>query len=379
MALTTVDNNNKLIRFTKEINREYVRDNLFSPYMSEDMNAIIRIRNEPKSGGETMNIPFVKRLKGAGVGSGTLVGFEEKIDNYGMRLKVDWARNAVVTNNAENQRDSADIFGEAKPLLSDWGRSRQRDDIIKALMAIPTETLPAADVTVNGLLYEAATAGQRDAWMAANADRVQFGALRTNSVSNVHATALATLDITNDKLSAANLSLLKRVAMNADPHIRPYKTKDGYEYFVAFAGTNTFRDLKLDLLPYNKDSRPREGNGMDKNPLFQDGDLIFDGIIVRQVPEISGFVTNVWTNLLTAGTTSNRTEPVFLCGQQAAALAWGKMAHPTFRKEDDYQFLTGVGIEMCYGVVKMYSKYPMTGSNLVQSGMVTGFFSSAAD
>jgi len=379
MALTTVDTNNKLIRFTKEINREYVRENLFSPYMGEDMNSIIRIRNEPKQGGEIMNIPFVKRLKGAGVGQGTLVGFEEKIDNYGMRLKVDWARNAVVTNNAEEQKDSADIFGDAKPLLSDWGKSRQRDDIIKALMALPTETLPAADVTVNGILYEAASAGQRDAWMAANADRVQFGALRSNSVSNVHATALATLDITNDKLTAANLSLLKRVAMNADPHIRPYKTRDGYEYFVAFAGTNTFRDLKLDLLPYNKDSRPREGNGMDKNPLFQDGDLIFDGIIVRQVPEISGFVTSTWTNMLTAGTTSNRVEPVFLCGQQAAALAWGKMAHPTFRKEDDYQFLTGVGIEMCYGAVKMYSKHPMTGSNLVQSGVVTGFYSSAAD
>jgi len=378
MALTTIDTNNKLIKYTKEINREYVRENLFSPYMGEDLNSIIRVRQELKSGGEVVNIPFVKRLKGAGVGSGTLVGFEEKIDNYGMRAKVDWKRNAVVTNNAEEQKDSADIFGEAKPLLSDWGKSEQRDDIIEALMALPTETLPAADQTVNGLLYNVATAGQRDTWQTANADRIQYGALRANTVAT-HAGSLATLDITNDKLTAANISLLKRVAMNADPHIRPFKTRDGYEYFVAFAGTNTFRDLKLDLLPYNKDSRPREGNGMDKNPLFQDGDLIFDGIIIRQVPEISGFVTSTWTNLLTAGTTSNRVEPVFLCGQQAAAIVWGRMAKPTFRKEDDYQFLTGVGIEMCYGTVKMYSKHPMTGSNLVQSGVVQGFYSSAAD
>ena len=29
MALTTVDTNNKLIRFTKDINREFVRENLF--------------------------------------------------------------------------------------------------------------------------------------------------------------------------------------------------------------------------------------------------------------------------------------------------------------------------------------------------------------
>jgi hypothetical protein len=379
MALTTVQSNNKLIKFTKEINREFVRENLFSPYMSEDMNAVIRIKNELKAGGEVMNIPFVKRLKGAGVGSSPLVGAEEAVDNYGLRVKVDWARNAVITNNAEKQRDSADLFGEVKSLLADWGKSRQRDDMIKAMMAMPTETLPAADVTVNGLLYEVASAANRDTWMAANADRVQFGALRINSVSNVHATALATLDITNDKLTASNLSLLKRVALNADPHIRPYKTRDGYEYYVAFTGTNTFRDLKLDLQTVNKDARPREGDGVNKNPLFQDGDLIYDGVIVRQIPEISNFVTSTWTNLLTAGTTSNRCEPVFLCGQQAAAMCWGRMARPTFRKEDDYDFIQGVGVDMCYGTVKMYTKHPSSGSNLVQSGMVTGFYSSATD
>jgi len=378
MALTTIDTNNKLIKFTKDINREFVRENLFSPYMSTDVNAIIRVRNELKAGGEVMNIPFVKRLKAAAIGSGTLVGFEEKIDNYGLRVKVDWARNAVVTNNAEEQKDSADIFGEAKPLLTDWGKSLQRDEIIQALMALPTETLPAADVRINGLLYNVASAANRDTWQTANTDRVQYGAARTNTKAT-HALSLAELDITADKLTAANLSLLKRVALNADPHIRPFKTRDGYEYYVAFTGTNTFRDLKLDLQTVNKDARPREQDGVDKNPLFQDGDQIYDGVIVRQIPEISNFVTSLWTNLLTAGTTSNRVEPVFLCGQQAAAMCWGKMAKPTFRKEDDYGFISGTGIEMCYGVVKSFTKHPMTGSNLVQAGVVTGFYSSSAD
>jgi len=379
MALTTVDTNNKLIKFTKDINREFVRENLFSPYMSTDVNAIIRVRNELKAGGEIMNIPFVKRLKAAAIGSGTLVGFEEKIDNYGLRVKVDWARNAVVTNNAEEQKDSADIFAEAKPLLSDWGKSLQRDEIIKALMALPTETLPAADVRINGLEYQTATAGQRDTWMLANTDRVQYGATRANTKAT-NALSLTELDTTADKLTAANLSLLKRVALNADPHIRPFKTRDGYEYYVAFAGSNTFRDLKIDLQTVNKDARPREQDGMDKNPLFQDGDQIYDGVIVRQIPEISGFVTSLWTSLLTAGAGgTTRVEPVFLCGQQAAAMCWGRMAKPTFRKEDDYQFLTGTGIEMCYGVVKSYTKHPMTGSNLVQSGVVTGMYASAAD
>lgn len=378
MAVTTVDSNNKLVKFTKEINREYVRENLFSPYMGTALNSIIRVRNELKSGGEQMNIPLVTRLTGAGVSTGTLVGNEEKIDNYGMRVWLEWARHAVVTNKAESQKDSADIFGEAKPLLSDWGKELQRDELIAALMALPSESQPSAGVRVNGIQYDLATAAQRNTWNAANSDRVLYGAA-TSNYNATHATALANVDTTSDTLTATNLATLKRVAMGASPKIRPFKTRDGYEYYVAFAGLNTFRDLKNSLATVNKDARPREGNGVDKNPLFQDGDQIYDGIIVRQVPEISSFVTNVWTTLKTAGASSARVEPVFLCGQQAATVAWGQMAKPTFRKEDDYGFITGTGIEMAYGVSKIFKKHPNTGSNLVQFGMATGFFATTTD
>ena len=384
MAVTTIQTNNKLIRFTQEINREWVRENMFSPYMGSALNSIIRIRQELKSGGEQMNIPLVSRLTGAGVASGTLVGNEEKIDNYGMRVWLDWARHAVTTNKAEKQKDSADVFDTARPLLSDWSKELTRDETIAAMMALPTESAPtdlgtATGQRVNGILYDQATTTQRNTWTVANADRVVYGALVANAVSGVHATALATLDTTADKFTATNLALLKRVALNANPRIRPFKTRDGYDYFVAFAGSNPFRDLKISLETINKDARPRESNGVDRNPLFQDGDQIYDGIIVRQVPEMSSFVTNVWTTLKTAGDTSGRVEPVFLCGQQAAAICYGQMAKPTFRKEDDYGFITGTGIEMAYGVGKMFKKHPMTGSVLKQWGVATGFYASAAD
>lgn len=384
MAVTNVSSNNKLVKYTTEINREWVRGNAFSPYQSESLNAIIRIRTdlEGVNGGEQMNIPLVRRLQGQGRGVGTLVGNEEKIDNYGQRAWIDWKRNAVATTKADQHKDSADIFGEAKPLLSDWMNEAKRDELIAAFMALPSESPPAnlgSDVgdTVNGIRYEDATAAQRNTWNSDNSDRVLYG----NSTANynaTHATALGNVDTTNDKFTAANLSLLKRVARNANPKIRPYKLGDGREYFVAFAGTNTFRDLKLDLQTVNKDARPREGNGMDKNPIFQDGDQIYDGVIVREVPEISAFVTNVWTSLKTAGNSSARVEPVFLCGQQAAYMAIGQMARPTFRKEDDYGMIKGVGIEAAYGVGKMFSK-STSNSKLVQWGVATGFFASAAD
>ena len=116
MALTTIDTNNKLIKFTQEINREFARENMFSPYMGEDMTSIIRIRNELKSGGETINLPVVTRLRNTAVGSGTLVGLEEKIDNYGQRIKVDWARNAVVSATRPSNSATAPT-SSAKPNL----------------------------------------------------------------------------------------------------------------------------------------------------------------------------------------------------------------------------------------------------------------------
>jgi len=385
MATTEVQTNNKLVQYTKEINREFVRQNMFSPYMSTSLTAIIRIKQELTEGGEQMNIPLVTKLRGKGKGSGTLVGNEEKIDNYGMRLYVDWARHAVTTKKSEQQKDSADIFGEAKPLLSEWGIERQRDDLIAAFMSLPSESAPDGlgsddGQTVNGILYENAIAAQKDTWNVSNVDRVLYG-VAVGNYNATHATALANVDTTSDKLSAAIITLAKRRAMNAVPAIKPYKTDDGYEYYVMFVGSNAFRDAKADPLIYaaNKDARSREGDGMKKNPIFQDGDLIYDGVIIRQVPEVSMYVTQVWTTLITAGNSGSRVEPAFLCGQQAAVLGWGQMAKPTFRKEDDYGFIKGVGTEMCYGAAKMFKKHPMDAPTLKQWGLVTVFVSAALD
>lgn len=383
MAQHQVEANNKLVKYTREIYREFVRDNMFSPYMGTSINSIIRLKEELTSGGEQMNIPLVTRLKGRGKGSGTLVGNEERIDNYGMRLWIDWARHAVATKKSEEQKDSADIFGEAKPLLSEWGQERQRDDLIQALMALPSTSEPPGlgsddGMTVNGVLYEAATAAQRNTWNANNSDRVLYGSAISN-YNATHATALGVLDTTNDRLTKGVIGLAKRVAKLADPHIKPFKVRQGYEYYVMFAGTNAFRDAKNSLETINKDARAREATGMDNNPLFQDGDLLYDGVIIREVPEISQFVTNVWTTLTTAGDSSGRVEPVFLCGQQAAVLGWGQRPKPTFRKEDDYGFIKGVGTEMAYGAAKMFKKHPNDASTLKQWGCVSVFVAAPQD
>ena len=190
MAISTPQANNVLVKFTKQINFEYVRQNLFSPYMGEDMGAIIRIRRELTDAGNQMNIPLVAALSGPGVGSGPLVGNEEKIDDYGMRLWIDYARNAVVSNKSARRKDSASVFDEARSLLGDWGKSKQRDEIVDALYALPSESAPinldtSAGQRVNGIQFQAATAAQRNTWVTDNVDRVLFGKLVSNYSTHV--------------------------------------------------------------------------------------------------------------------------------------------------------------------------------------------------
>lgn len=379
MALTTIQTNNKLIKFTKQVNREWVRENLFAPYMGEDITAIIRKRMELVSGGEQMNIPLVARLGAVGKGVGTLAGNEESVDNYGMRIWIDWLRNAVKTNKAEKHKDSSAIFDVARPLLSDWMKEVTRDEIVAAFYALVTESAPAAlgsdaGGRVNGILFDAATAAQRNTWVTDNADRVVFGNANSN-YSTTFATATATLDSTNDIANAANMRFLKRVARAANPKIRPFKVKDGREYFVAFHGSRTFRDLKASLDTINKDARSREGDGLNKNPLFQDGDQLYDGVIHREIPEIDTLAPTFYATAGASGTTPVR--PVWLCGQSAMAIAYGQMAKPTQLDNTDYQFNQGVGIEAAYGVGKMFKK--TTGGALKEWGICTGFYAATAD
>lgn len=387
MATSIIQTNNKLVQYRREIIREYVRENLFSPYMGTEITSIIRIINDLKKGGEQINMPLVTRLTAKGKGKGTLVGSEERIDNYGMRIWIDWARNAVKTDKSEQQKDSADVFGEARPLLSDWGKELQRDEIILALMALPSESPPAAlgsddGQRVNGILFEQSTAAQRNTWNADNSDRVLYGATSAN-YNATFATALLTVGPSpTDDLTAPTVSLAKLLAKKANPRIRPFKLTDGREYFVMFSGSLSFRDLKISLQTVNKDARPRENSSGEgdapRNPIFQDGDQIYDGVIVREVPEIDIMLEENWPLLLTGGAGGIRANPNFLCGQMAVGLCYGQMPRPTFLKEDDYDFLTGAGVDMCYGIAKAFKKHPMDGTALKQWGVFTVFTSNSA-
>lgn len=351
--------------------KEYVRASGFKPYMGASPESIINVKYELQNeSGKTINIPLITRLKNSGVtGNGILQGNEEQLGNFNCAVTIDWRRNAVVVPKSTSFKTEIDLLSAARAMLKIWESEKLRDDIIAACFSVAL-----------GVAYSASDATARNLWLTSNSDRVLYGALKSNASSGVHATALATVDTTADKMTTVIAELAKRMAKQADPHIRPFKIEDGREFFVMFMGSRNFRDLKLDaaMIAANRDARAREGNGMDDNPLFQDGDLLKDGIIYREIPEIDDYASGVGMGLDTAGDTSSAVRPSFLCGAQALAVAWGQEPTPRTDRLNDYEFRPGVAIEELLGVRKLFFASGAAGVNK-QHGMVTVFTSAAAD
>ncbi len=200
-----------------------------------------------------------------------------------------------------------------------------------------------------------------------NSDRVLFGAAVGN-YSGDHSADLAKLDATNDKFTYTNLSLARRMIKQASPTIRPITLDDGTEWYVAFAPSNAFRDLKTSLATVYQNAEVR-GKG---NPLFSDGDLIWDGVIVREIPEMT-----VEVNVGDSGTVD--VGHVKICGAQALACAWAM--RPTSRTEmRDYNALHGVAIAECRGIGKMsFGKGSSDTADLVDHGIFTHYVAAQPD
>lgn len=334
---------------------EFVRDNLFAPYMGTTENSIIQLKEQlTKSAGDRVNVPLITRLtNSATTGTSTLEGAEEALGNYNCAVSVDRIRNAVRIDNFEQFKTEMDLMMAAKSMLKFWDQDHLRDDIVAKLLS------PVVDGTT---AYASATEVQKDAWLAANSDRVLFGNAVANNSANDHSASLSNVDATNDILDAEIVSLAKRLAKKASPHIRPYRLENGSEWFVLFCNSLAFRDLKTSttMAQANREAwtRGRE------NPLFQDGDLLFDGVICREVPEI-GVISGV-------GASSIDVAPNFLCGAQALGLAWGK--RPTFTVKDDFDYKekAGVQVSSIRGVAKLMF-------NSIQHGVVTVYTAGVAD
>lgn len=383
MAGSSISSANQTTRFQSEVRREYVRGGRFGPYIGKTENAVIQVKQDLKK----VSIPLITKLSNSGVsGSSSLSGNEEALSNYAATLQPTYWRNGVLIDNEENEKSEFDLFEEGRPALMNWAMEKKRDQIIQAMGAIEAGgTYYNYGGTEGAFGSSAASAANMDTWNTNNTDRILYGQAKANLTAGNHTTSLGTIDTTNDKLDSDMVSLLKRMAKQASPLIRPIMVKGDEPWFVFFVGSYSFRDLRDNLGTFHSNALPRNIN---ENPLWTGGDLVYDGVIVKEVPEIDIFIDGdgsgspwdgVWganaasaDGLDNGGDTASRIGIGFFCGAQAVGFGMGRMPSFKRRKEDDYEHQNGVGITMKHDIKKLFY-------NNKQHGMITSFHSAAAD
>jgi hypothetical protein len=364
MAITYTASAARVQAWDDDFWTEYVRESRWKPYMGTSENSIIQVK-ERGSGlwrrGDRFTYNFVGQLTNSGVtGSNMMEGNEEALDQKAFLLSVDKIRNAVLIPEVEEIKNAIDLRDAGRTTLKTWISKDLRDKL----------TLAAGNI--NGVAFASATEAQRDAWLDYNFDRALFGAAVSNTDSTGGTVAydfsdsLATIDNTADKLTPAAVSLMKRIAQSANPIITPVRTKGDEEWYVLLVNRLAMRDLKehATMTQANRDARER---GKD-NPIFTGAELLWDGVIIREFPEIP---------LTTNGTI--QVGPVYLMGAQALAMAWARRSR-TVTKTFDYDDKWGVEMSEIRGMDKIRFAYnDSDDTHTKDAGMVTGWFAAVAD
>jgi len=339
MANTPTAAANVVTNFLAKLFSEYVRGNAFHAYTGEDSNSVIVI----KEGKQIVSIPLVAKLAGDGVrGSATLDGNEEILSNYAHTLTPTYIRNGIRLDAEERDKPNIDLMKAGKDALMGWGIELVRDDIIRAMGSVNdgtnVRTVDSSDAAYNT---------SADTWVALNTDRVLFGEAVSNYSAGDFSASLAAVTTATGKLDGDVVRLVRKIARSANPIVRPIRTSNGSETYVLFVGTQAMLHLKEDLQTLHSDAGVR-GEG---NPLFRPGDLLWDNVVIREIPEITSVLANS-TKFATAGDSSSKVEPAFLCGAQAIGYGLGQRPNLIVDSTKDFNFQPGVAIQLKHDIDK---------------------------
>jgi len=340
---------------------EYIQGNRFASDMGKTENSIIQVKEGlGDKRGESITFGLLNRLVGSGVtGNQKLRGNEEALVTRSHKLDIIVRRNAFVVSMQEEQYSAIDLRNAGRAALKMWAEENTRDRIIQAMGS------------VNGVNYTDATEAEKDAWLVDNQDRVLFGASKSNHSALDHSAALANIDNTNDKLTSAAASLMKRIALTASPKIRPYMSEtSGRRYFCAYVSPLTFRDLKNDatITAAQRDVSLR----MQNEKLFMGGDIEWDGIIFKEVDEIPVYPG--------VGAGGIQVSPVFFCGAQAIGYGVNRRWFTAEDPSTDYGMEKGLAITAFDNFDKLrFGTGSGDTTDRKDHGMVTGWFAAVAD
>lgn len=362
MAETYVPSGLTVQQWDDKYFREYLNQNWFKQFMGTGSSKMIQLQEDlTKKPGDSVTFTLVNKLSGTAKDANeALEGNEEAVDLRSFQVRVRAYDHAVKFKKFEAQKTAIDLRQAHRDVLMDWNMELDRDNIISALGSI------------NGVAYASASDAQKDAWLVDNADRVLFGAAKSNNSANDHSASLLNIDTSADKLTPDAISLMKRMAKTASPKVRPIRAKssigssDGY---VLFAPTQMVRDLAAHatFVAANREARNR---GMD-NPLFTGADYVWENVYIYEIEDIP--------SLGAVGNSSAVVRPCYLCGAQAIGMAWAKRPE-TVEEMFDYKRAVGLGITQWYKIEKMRFGAGVSDTDDTKDhGVVTGYFAAAAD
>lgn len=317
-------------QWDSDCNKRYLRQMFWNRFMSQSMNSPIQSKADlTKNKGDAMTFNIASEIQGGvHTGSAKVAGnegvmyfapFQVTVDNDNVSVRVE---NIPMTQ----QRAAFDVLKEARDGLTRKRAQRTDDRITAALSDVATGRVKG---------------------------RYVYGAAPDTNYNATHATALATVDNTDDKLTTTIISTAKeyaKIPQNATGKIRPMMVKDrdeedGFQEWFLFVGhTYAIRDLvRLDavwkqpmlLIP------PMANKNV---PIFTGSSFkgAWDGVLVH---EWEGVGLEVNSNSVQCA------HNLFL-GAQAACVAWAQ--HSRFKEElDNYEEDAGYKLHEINGVKKV--------------------------
>lgn len=328
-------------QWSNEVFGEYMGQNPFFNFMGTSSHSVIQVKEElTKAPGDAVTVQLRAKLSGAGVtGSTTLKGSEENLVFYDQKLTVDTLRHAVLLKGEMSEKRVAfDLRNQAREALVDWAADKMRGGLVEAL----TDTSVGRDRS-----------------------RYLYGASDANWNSD-HATALANVDGTNDKLTTEMISKAKRKALlEGSRKVRPFVLKNGNkveEVYVLFAHPYAIRDLLADQAFRDVNVHLPASIGESVLVHGQRYKGMWDGVMIfeTEMPVLDG-----------AGAAGIDVAHNVLAGAQAAAVAWGKRTN--YKEDvDDYGHENGFAIDEIRGISKLVF-------NNIDHGVVNVFSAAVAD
>lgn len=350
---------------------EYLTENRYAGEFGTNENSIIQVKEDlTKKKGDRVNFALVNKLtQDAVTGRGIMEGNEEDMSTRSYELSVDKRRNAVRVAEIDEQYSAISLRQAGKFVLKDWAMKDTERLVTRALGNMNGVEMTAAAV---GLAGNQTTL---DAWLVDNADRVYFGNSAYAASSGDLSAGLATLTAATaaERLTTAAIDQMKFMAINqANPKVRPIRVEaNGRHYYILYAHPLGFRDLRGDTAI--QQAQREVHLEMENNRLFKGGDLLWNGVIIKEAHDLYDYST--LTGLGESGTTT--VVPAFLCGAQAVGVAYARRWRSR-TQEFDYGDKYGVETSAIYGVGKMvFGSGAGDRDDLKDNGVVTGFFASS--